>query len=403
MYSYAEKASQYLKILSGVKPNRRTGSAGNRAATAFFEQAIRKFGYDIDSTPFPALDYACETAALSCGDFDFEVFASPYSPACNVLAEPVVVSTVEELHTTNFAGKILILRGPICEEQIMPKNFVFYNPEEHQQIISLLEAKKPAGIVAATKRNPELAGALDPFPLFVDGDFDIASVYCVDALASDLEVLAGREMLLRIDAERIPASAANVVARLNSDKAGKIVITAHIDAYESTPGALDNASGITILLLAAEMLADYQGKYSLEIVALNGEDHYSAGGQMDYLSRYREELPAIIVVINLDAVGYIRGESAYSFYECEPELVEKMENIFRLHAGLNHGEQWYSGDHMVFVQNEVPAVAISSENLMEILTTVAHTSSDTPALVDSNKLVEVAEALNDVVRTLGKT
>ncbi len=278
------------------------------------------------------MDYACETASLSCGDLNFEVFASPYSPACNVLAETVVVSTVEELQTTDFAGRILILRGSICEEQIMPKNFIFYNPEEHQQIISLLEAQKPAGIVAATKRNPELAGALDPFPLFVDGDFDIASVYCADALASGLEALAGREMLLRID----------------------------------------------------------------------GEDHYSAGGQMDYLSRYGEELSAIIVAINLDAVGYIKGESAYSFYECEPEIEEKMENVFRLH-GLKQGEQWYSGDHMVFVQNEVQAVAISSENLMEILTSIAHTSVDTPHLVDCNKLVEIATALNDVVRTLGKT
>ncbi len=44
MYSYAEKASQYLKFMASVKPNRRTGSAGNRAATAFFEQTVKNSG-----------------------------------------------------------------------------------------------------------------------------------------------------------------------------------------------------------------------------------------------------------------------------------------------------------------------------------------------------------------------
>lgn len=400
MDDYFAKASKYLKFLCDVKPNRRTGSSGNRQATDFFENTIRQYGYDIDAASFASLDYICQGATLTQGDITYEVYVSPYSLGCDISAEIITVSTVEELENADCEGKILLLRGTICDEQLMPKNFVFYNPEHHQRIISLLESLKPGGIITATKKNPDLVGALYPFPLFVDGDFDIPSVYCRDTLADDLTALPGASARLKIDARRIPSSASNVMASLNRGKAGKVVITAHIDAYESTPGASDNASGTIVLLLVAEMLADYRGKNSLEIIALNGEDHYSAGGQMDYLKRYGSEMPAVLVAINIDDVGFKQGKSSYSFYECKPGFEEKAEDGFRKYEGLNRGEQWFNGDHMIFVQNQVPAIAITSELTPELMRTITHTSADTPDLIDCHKLVEIAMALNDVVRSL---
>jgi aminopeptidase YwaD len=400
MVNYFETASEYLKILCDVKSNRRTGSSGNREATDFFANTIRQYGYDIDAASFAALDYICDGATLTQGDITFEVYASPYSLGCDITGEIITVSTVEELEKADCEGKILLLRGTICDEQLMPKNFVFYNPEHHQKIIAILESLKPGGIITATKKNPDLVGALDPFPLFVDGDFDIPSVYCRETVANDLVTRPGASARLKIDARRIPSSASNVMASLNKGKTGKIVITAHIDAYESTPGASDNASGTVVLLLLAEMLADYRGRNSLEFVALNGEDHYSAAGQMDYLHRYGNEMPAVLVAINIDDVGFKQGKSSYSFYECPPGFEEKVADVFRKSEGLIRGDQWFNGDHMIFVQNQVPAIAITSELTPELMKTVTHTSADTPDLIDCHKLVEVATALNDVVRAL---
>lgn len=400
MDHYIEKASEYLKVLCDVKPNRRTGSSGNREATDFFEKTIREFGYDIDAASFATFDYVCHDATLTNGNMNYEVFASPYSLGCDISTEVIPVSTVEELENSGCKGKILLMRGAICEEQLMPKNFVFYNPDHHKKMISLLENLKPEGIITATKKNPELVGALYPFPLFVDGDFDIPSVYCLDTVADEIQLLTDKKFRLKIDTRRIPSSSSNVLASLNRGNTKKIVLTAHIDAYESTPGALDNASGTAVLLLAAEMLADYRGEHSLEIIALNGEDHYSAAGQMDYLKRYGNEMPRILVVVNIDDVGFKLGKSSYSFYECRPELEEKVEDVFRKYEGLDHGEQWFNGDHMVFMQNQVPAIAIASELMPELLKTVTHTSSDTPDSIDCHKLVEIALALNDLVRTL---
>jgi len=40
------------------------------------------------------------------------------------------------------AGWVLLLRGEIAKEQLMPKNFTFYNPDEHKRII---RAWRPPG------------------------------------------------------------------------------------------------------------------------------------------------------------------------------------------------------------------------------------------------------------------
>jgi aminopeptidase YwaD len=391
------KAVSYVETLCSVVPNRRTGSVGNQDATDFFAETIESYGYDVDATPFECLDHVKGRSSLVHGGEAFQVHISPYSLGCDVEANLVFVSTVAELEAADFEGQILLMRGPLCAEQLAPKNFVFYNPERHQQIIALLENGQPAAIITATGKNPEQAGALDPFPLIVDGDFDVPSVFCQESVGERLAGMAGERFRLRIDAQRRPSQATNVVARRNMEAAQRVFVTAHIDAYEDSPGATDNASGTAVLLLLAEMLADYGGDYGIEIAALNGEDHYSAAGQMDYLNRYGDELDRVLL-INVDGVGYESGGSAYSFYGCSPEVEAGVRQVFDAFDGLVEGEQWFSGDHMIFVQAGVPAIAITSELTSALMRTVTHTALDRPEIVDGRKLVEVARALEELIR-----
>ncbi len=396
----ATKARVYLETLCGVRPNRCTGSAGNRQATDFFERTVRGLGYATDATSFECLDHVRGEASLTHRDRAFPVHVSPYSLGCDLQAELMTVETVEELEGVQCRGGILLMRGEICSEQLMPRNFVFYNPEHHQRILALLEDRAPGAIITATEKKPEQVGALYPFPLIVDGDFDIPNVHCTDSVGEVLAGQQGERFQLRIDAQRLPSSATNVIARRNPDAARKTVITAHIDAYEDSPGASDNASGTAVLLLLAEMLADYAGKQGIEIAALNGEDHYSAGGQMDYLRRYGDELGRVALVVNVDDVGYIEGKSSYSFYGCSPELERRAASLLEGFPGLVRGEPWFSGDHMIFVQSGVPALAFTAERMPELMQTVTHTPLDTPELVSPKKLVELARALDRLVRSV---
>lgn len=423
-----ERAERHLSSLCSVEPNRRTGSRGNQQATDYFARVVRSLGYEPETTPFPCLDWSHGRCTLNDGDSGFELEASPYSLGCNLVSSVVTAATVEELTELECSGRILLLTGELSSEQLMPKNFPFYNPEHHGQLYALLESKQPGAIIAATRHNPGSAGALYPFPLIVDGDFHIPCAHCTEVIGEKIASDPARSFHLIIDAERHPSSASNVICRLNPHASQKILITAHIDAYEDTPGATDNAAGTVVLLLVAELLASresgsmtsgrsartYSGSdnratyaaeppppFGVEIVAFNGEDHYSAAGQLDYLERYGESLAETRFVINIDGAGFREGATAYSFYDLPGEVTQSAATIFGNYPEIIEGPQWFAGDHSVFLQRGVPAIAVTTEHVEQLVERIAHTPKDSPELVDCTKLVELAEALVHFLRETG--
>ncbi|MCJ7432720.1 MAG: M28 family peptidase, partial [Anaerolineales bacterium] len=252
------KCMSYLKKLCEEIPERSVGSEGNRLATRFFEDEIASFGWDTEMPEFDAIDWKEDSATLQSEGTRFDVFVSPYSLGCTVEAQLITASTIEELEQCDIPGKVVLLHGEIAKEQIMPKNFVFYNPEEHQKVISLLEKKRPDAIITATGRNAALAGGIYPFPMFEDGDFDIPSVYMTEQEGMRLAGYQGKPVVLKSISKRIPAKGHNVIARKGNKLSERIVITAHIDAKKGSPGAIDNATGVIVLLLLANLLKDYK-------------------------------------------------------------------------------------------------------------------------------------------------
>ena len=397
-----EKAEHYLNKFCFEISGRCVGSDGNRAATDFFRNTISKFNFDIEYPDFDCMDWSENGAKLSVDDQSFEVFVSPYSNGCDIQAPLCIASTVEELKAINPADKIIVLYGEIAKEQLMPKNFPFYNPKEHQEIIQLLESKSPNAIISVTTRNPELAGGVYPFPLIEDGDFDIPSVYMTEDEGKKLLKFEGRFVTLKSIATRKAAKGHNVIARKGKKSNKKIFFCSHIDGKMGTPAAIDNATGAIVLLLLAELVKDYSNKYQIEIVPFNGEDYYNCPGQIQYLAQNKDALSDILLAINLDGVGYNKGKTAFSTYECPQELDKIITNIFSKEEELIEGEPWYQGDHSIFLQNQIPAVAIITEKITEIFTYISHTPKDNPDIVDCEKLVKIARALYILINELDK-
>ena len=397
------RASEHLRMLCVDIPTRQVGSAGNRAATAFFAERAASFGFEVASPPFDCMDWREDGADLTVAGESFDVRVSPYSLAGRAAAPLAVVSSLAELETAHLAGRVVLLRGAIAAEQLMPKNFPFYNPDEHKRIIGLLEKARPHAIVAATARNPQMAGAVYPFPLFEDGDFDIPSVYLTDEAGDRLAAHAGEEARLEIRASRLPATGCNVIARKGAGFDPRVVLFAHIDAKEGSPGAIDNAAGVAVLLLLAELLADYAGRLGMEIVAMNGEDYYSNPGELHYLAANADRFGEISLGINLDGLGYHRGQSAYSLYGCPDALAARIRRTFAAYGGLMEGEPWYQSDHFLFIMHERPALAITSEHVAEILAEIAHSPHDRPEVVDPARLAEVALGLRELLIDMGQS
>ncbi len=397
--SLSARAEAYLRRLCTGALDRRVGSPGNRAATDFFSATIAGLGFHVDSPSFDCIDWCEGGAHISVGGTSFDVFVNPYSLGGYARGPLAVVSTLDELETADVGQCVVLLRGDLAREPLMPKNFPFYNPDRHQRIIALLEVKMPQAIVGATSRNPEMAGAVYPFPLFEDGDFDIPSVTMTEEEGERLAKHSGEEISLEIRALRSPARGCNVVAR-RGDNRRRVVVLAHVDSKEGTPGALDNASGVVVLLLLADLLSDYEGGLAIELVALNGEDYYSSPGQKVYLSQNAGRFDEIILGINLDGAGYKSGKTAYSLYGCPSELGRMLRETLSSQRGLVEGEPWYQGDHALFLMNEVPTVAMTSERMTDVLARVVHTPSDRPEIVDVRKLVDAALGIREVLMRL---
>ena len=395
-----QKCKSYLRKLCEEIPERCVGSEGNRMATRFFEKEISSFGWKTEVQEFDAIDWEDGGALLRCGDVSFDVFVSPYSLGCAVEAQLVCASRVEELAQLEVSGKVLLLYGEIAQEQLMPKNFVFYNPEEHQQIISLLEKGRLKAIICATGRNAALAGGVYPFPLIEDGDFDIPSVYMTEDEGSRLLPHVGKTVVVQSISKRIPKKGYNVIARKGKRSNKRFVITAHIDAKKGTPGAIDNATGVIVLLLLAKLLGDYEGDRLMEIVAFNGEDYYAVPGQMLYVIKNQDHFQDILLNINIDGAGYKEGKSVFSFYGLPEEIKRNANDVLDKFNGITEGVQWHQGDHSIFIQNGCPAIAVSSEWFTENIESqeITHTIKDNIEIVDCQKLVEIAEALNLLVR-----
>ncbi|HPS10840.1 MAG TPA: M28 family peptidase [Paludibacteraceae bacterium] len=397
-----EKIKAHLQVLCSEIGERRVGSEENRKATAYAKRILENSGWQTEATRLSVMDWKTEGATLQCGERSFEVLSSHYSAGCSVKGELTVIHTISQLEQADITGKIVLLYGEITAEQIAPKNFPFWNPEEHQHLIRVLEKGNPLALICATGRNPSIAGGAYPFPLFEDGDFDIPSVYMKDTEGEKLRACAGQTAVLISKAQRIPETAFNVIAR-NSDRTkDRIVITAHIDAKIGTPGAMDNGTGVAVVLVLAELLKDHSGKAPVELALFNGEDYYAAPGQVRYVEQNAGRFQDIRLNINIDGAGYREGLSSFSPFDLPAEIRDAFDRVIGHNPGLVEGLPWYQGDHSIFLQNGCPAIAVSSQWFIENMDCqqITHTPHDNLDIVDYERVAECARGIAELVRGL---
>lgn len=377
--------------------NRHVGSSGNRKATNYVTSRLASAGFEVIAPKFDCIDWEYSEIILSVGSEKLEALISPYSPSCEINSLFETAANVNELETKDFSGKIAVLHHELTKEQIMPKNYVLYNPDEHKRIIKLLEDKMPLAVIAITSRNPELAGGQYPFPLFEDGDFNIPSAYLTEDEGKKLLACQNSHIYLKIDSRRIPTTAFNVIGSKQGDSRQKIVFCAHIDTKKNTPGALDNTTGVTVLLTLADMLQDYQGKLSIELLAVNGEDYYAAPGQMNYINSNRDCFDQIILAVNTDGAGYINGKTSYCCIGCTETIYQAIALAFSDQQKFVSTQPWYQSDHGWFAMYGVPAVAVTSEKFMELTSEITHTPKDTIEKINPNRVYEIASALKQLI------
>ena len=392
-------ACEIVADLCSAVPDRRPGSSGNSQATAYVADLLSQAGWPVEQREFPCVDWRTDGGSLTVDGLAIDVTPSPYGCGVSAVGPLRILRKREDLQRQDLGGAVVVLDGELASEPLTPKAYPFYGSDEHAAVISVLESAAPAAVVAIAGRYPALCGALDPFPLIEDGDFAIPTGNIRPDARGHIVASDGEPSRVEIRSERWPTTAHNIIAT-RGPRSGRLTIAAHIDTKPGTPGAVDNAAGVAAVVLLAGLLSPERHpslNVGLELLVVNGEDHYAAPGEVAWLSDNKDTLDDVALFINIDGAGYYEGRTAYSTYNVVANVQSLIDLAFEDREDLVEGPAWYQSDHAIFAMQGRPALAFTTEHVDEMLESLFHAPTDTPDKVDEALVVGIATALEGLV------
>jgi aminopeptidase YwaD len=367
--------------------DRDLGTARNRAATEHVGKRLLEAGAEVESIEFDVPEWRFGTAAVDTGELKLEMHPGPFSASVDGEGPLVVVRTAEELSGI-APGAVLLLCGEIAENQFTPRDYPFYSDPGHADILDSLEAARPLAVIAATTESA-MTGAMSPFPLIEEVRFGIPSAYMTAEKGDRLARHAGALTSVSIASDVRASSSVQLSGRQRGTHAGRIVVSAHVDSKPETPGAIDNAAGVGVMLAVADLLGEADSPHTIEYVPFNGEDHTLAAGELVWLAA-NEDLSDITLAINIDAAGLPGEPSAYSLYGVDNATARTIADVSTRHPHVAEGPQWPASDHMIFAMRGVPAVALTSTDFAAASRVYSHTPRDVPEILDYSVLADTA-------------
>ena len=210
-----------------------------------------------------------------------------------------------------------------------------------------------------------------------------------------------------------------------------VVIGAHYDTIEKTPGANDNASGVAAMLALARAFAGTKPDRTLRFVAFVNEEPpffwtHDMGSRV-YARQCKARHERIVAMLSLETLGYYSDEKGSQRYPLRifnlfypttgnfvgfigntrsRSLVRTVAGSFR-RAGFCPSETaalpgWITGvgwsDHWAFWQEGYPAVMVTDTALFRYRW--YHTADDTPEKLNYEMFTLVVEGLKKVVGDL---
>jgi hypothetical protein len=209
-----------------------------------------------------------------------------------------------------------------------------------------------------------------------------------------------------------------------------VVVGAHYDSVQGSPGANDNATGVAAVLALARLLADGRGKVGKRIrlvFFVNEEPPYfrtEAMGSLQYARALAARKERVVAMYSLETLGFYSSEPGSQRYPAPfgmmfPDradfvafvgllnsrpLLQQTMRSFRAHTsfpsiggvapGIIPGIDW--SDHWAFAQHGFQAVMITDTALFRY--PHYHLPSDTPDKVDFARLARVVKGIERVIR-----
>jgi hypothetical protein len=211
-----------------------------------------------------------------------------------------------------------------------------------------------------------------------------------------------------------------------------VVVGAHYDSVVGSPGADDNATGISALLAIAAALRNSNPARTIRFVAFANEENpfhkneWEAMGSYAYAQECRSRGDNIVGMISLEMLGVYSDEPGSQQYPSPFNLlypdvgnflgfvgnlrsrrwVQQCIASFRKHAripseGVAAPERFRDinrSDHWSFWQFDYPGLMITDTS--NFRNKLYHTQKDTPCIIDFDRLAKATVALTSMVQEL---
>jgi hypothetical protein len=110
----------------------------------------------------------------------------------------------------------------------------------------------------------------------------------------------------------------NIIAHFGPKEGHVLVVGAHYDSFEDTPGADDNASGVAGLIELARLLAKHPPRRPIELVAYTLEEppffRTEDMGSARHAKMLREQGKQVDLMLSLEMIGYFSDQPGSQEY-----------------------------------------------------------------------------------------
>ena len=288
----------------------------------------------------------------------------------------------EDLPADGLAGKIVL---------IQPGDIPLNDPQTLSALLEKANSAGAAGAIAAVISG-NISGMEQYRPLLA-APSEIPALILPQAEIGDQLHAASQsgEVLLSVMIETQEMGSQNVVAELEGEGDGLVIVGGHYDVVPQTvAGANDNTSGIAVVLELAEAFAGETLPFSVRFMAFGAEEIGLYGSSRYVASLSEAELGRIVAMLNFDVVA----SGPLLAVTGQEELVELAQRI-AADLGLESVSQplpaGASSDHQPFQSAGVPVLVLYGPDVSRIHTPEDRLEFVQPELLGSALLV--AEAL----------
>ncbi|MFW6356086.1 MAG: M28 family metallopeptidase [Spirochaetota bacterium] len=400
-------------LASPAYRGRLTGSAGNDAAVEFLAGRLAELG----ATPLPGADsllHRYTQPVVRTGEVPRLKVAADAGPRTELLAGVDFDVLIRE--GTTIGGPLSAPIARLSAEQVnadrmreLRGHAFVVAAERFGEIASDGEIARllfdpVAGPAAIVLVMPEQIESV-PKSLFLTSDsYPPGGPVLMQVTAAAGRAIAAGALELTGGYRVEDAQVANVVGRIVAGESGEapVILSAHLDGpggaagNEYYPGAIDNASGVAVVLEAARLITDAgaAARRPVWVALFNGEEQGLYGSKA-FAADHGEALRGATVV-NVDMVG--TGGSPFSVSmtddadELAARLVEALQAGRRAHASDAEVIEGGMSDHASF------AGLAEAVSVVQAPYPAMHQLGDTPANADTATLAVVATAVTAVAR-----